>query len=445
MKTIANGRPDVQKILGKQDIKKTDYRLMKYVLQAEYNENLLLYNVITGRFILLTKEEFNDALFNDKAEIRNQLIENFFLVPFRYNEKATVDNLRLILKKLFPPEGINSYTILTTTNCNARCFYCYQNGFKHVNMGSETVDKLVDFIIHNKYNNHRKLQLHWFGGEPLLGIEQIDQICVKLHAKNIPFVSSIISNGYLFSEEIAKEAVSKWNLTRVQITLDGTENIYNRTKNYIAAQDNPYEHVLKNIKYLATIGVQVSIRMNLDQHNMDDLKNLADDLIKKIGRSKNIYAYVHVLFENEGFSPIFRDSTIAEALYDKQIELNKYLATIGLSKTSFHLPAIEINHCMADSQDSLVVFPDGTLYKCEHTKIGDEIGHISQTGFNTQNIKKFQETSMFAFCEDCQLYPKCILLKECNGKTISYRQKICQYEIDSVKRNLLKYLELQNV
>ena len=48
----------------------------------------------------------------------------------------------------------------------------------------------------------------------------------------------MISNGYLFSEEIIDRAARLWELRNVQITLDGTEKVYNETKAYIAPKDN---------------------------------------------------------------------------------------------------------------------------------------------------------------------------------------------------------------
>ena len=51
------------------------------------------------------------------------------------------------------------------------------------------------------------LHLSWFGGEPLMGIKRIDQICMDLEGRGIKFSSNMISNGYLFDEEIVARAV----------------------------------------------------------------------------------------------------------------------------------------------------------------------------------------------------------------------------------------------
>ena len=118
-------------------------------------------------------------------------------------------------------------------------------------MSEETGFKVVEFIADHCGKN-RKVTLDWFGGEPTLGIERIDQISRGLREKQIRFTSLMISNGYLFSDELIRRATEIWNLTDIQITLDGTEEIYNRTKAYVNAENNPYHTVLDNICLLYT-------------------------------------------------------------------------------------------------------------------------------------------------------------------------------------------------
>ena len=440
MRTVAEGKRHVKRLLGKQRITNTKYRMMKYVLRAECDDGVLLHNCITGQLVLLSADEselLSSSLFEINNEFLKTLVEDYYLVPTRYNEKQLVDQLRKLIKRLFIPKGINSYTILTTTNCNARCFYCYQNGYQHTNMSEETARKLIDYMISNKSDD--ELRLHWFGGEPLMGVARIDQICSLLRLNGIRYTSTMISNGYLISDEIADKAVNTWNLKRIQITLDGTEEIYNKTKAYVYTQESPYKRVKKNIQKMIDRGVHVSVRMNLDQHNADDLINLADDLINTVGKSQFLSAYSRVLFENEGSKPIARNEDITKALFNKQIEINSYLEQLGLTKRSYHLPAVETHHCIADSDDSVVVFPDGKLFRCEHTQMGDEYGCLDQDIIDEENFNKYRQTVEPLFCHDCALYPKCILLKECNGKGIEKRRKLCQYENESIKRSMVEY------
>ncbi|MEI3172875.1 MAG: radical SAM protein [Lachnospiraceae bacterium] len=129
------------------------------------------------------------------------------------------------------PEHITSYTIFTTTDCNARCFYCYEMGRSRIPMSDETAHKAAAYIA--AHCGGEKVHLHWFGGEPLFNKQVIDIICTDLAEKGIVYESMIISNGYLFDGATVEQAVSHWKLKNVQITLDGTEEIYNRSKAFI--------------------------------------------------------------------------------------------------------------------------------------------------------------------------------------------------------------------
>lgn len=438
MNTIANGDSRVIKLLGKQRLKDATYRKMNYVLQVKCEDGILLHNSITGKLVLLNKDEASlvNELPTKYSDKLYDLVESFFLVPVNYDEKKTVETLRVLLKRLIVKKGIENYTILTTTNCNARCFYCYESNLPHINMEETTAKRLVEYMIENKESN--TLRLHWFGGEPLVGISRIDQICEELTKSEIKFHSTMTSNGYLFTEPIVKRAVDSWKLDSVQITLDGTEEVYNSTKAYVCAGENPYKRVLNNIRLLLNNNIKVIIRLNLDKHNADDLSVLIKELKIVVNNHDMVEVYTHVLFEDAGYSPIERNDDSRKALYTRQIELNNELGKIGLYKDHRSLPFIKTHNCMADSENSIVVYPDGSLFKCEHVEIEDEIGTIFNGRSKNHGIEKFQITTEFSDCINCEIYPSCILLKNCAGIK-DKNSYTCNYDIEQCKKNMLKY------
>ena len=108
----------------------------------------------------------------------------------------------------------------------------------------------------------------------------------------------MISNGYLFDDNLIKTAKEDWNLQNVQITLDGTEEIYNKTKNYIYKNDeNPFKRVINNIHKLAYNKISVSIRMNCDKHNFEDLIKLVHYLHEEFKGNDLVSMYVWPIFE----------------------------------------------------------------------------------------------------------------------------------------------------
>lgn len=438
MKIIVEGKKDVRRLLGKQRIKKDAlYRKNNYLLFSECDDGLLVHNVITGHLVLLNQEEqkiFN-ALPMYSDELTPELIEEYFLVPIDFAEKDIVDNLRIILTKINRDKGINGYTILTTTNCNARCFYCYQADYPHFNMTSDTAHRLVDYMVEHKGNEN--LVITWFGGEPLVGIAIIDQISNELNSRGIQFVSSMISNGYLFNEEVVKRAVSKWKMNTVQISLDGTQDIYNKTKAFVGGDVNPYNRVMNNIALLADNGVRVGVRLNLGQHNSEDLRKIIYQLKELLKLHGNIGAYVHTLFEGEGYIPTRTDSDTREKLYKKLTELNYEIIDLGLNTNHLNLPSLRTHSCMADDVKTVVVYPDGKLYQCEHTAIGDEFGTIFEGVLNENNYNKFLISAIKKECGKCPLYPSCIILKECEGLA-DRNYFTCNYDIATRTMSLLE-------
>ena len=144
MQIIQPANPIIPEVIGRQKTQKGPYRLLKYTVQHPVDEGMLLYNVATRSMVLLSPEEQQNLLENE------QLIQEWFLVPEVFDDKK----FWLQIKKtatLFQEKkrGIRLYTIFTTTDCNARCFYCFEKGQKRIHMSPETVQKVAQFIMDN--------------------------------------------------------------------------------------------------------------------------------------------------------------------------------------------------------------------------------------------------------------------------------------------------------
>ena len=238
------------------------YRLMTYVVQQPVADGLLLYNTLTCSLLLLTPDEAADIT------AQQELIDRWFLVPEAHDDRKLCRQVRQMAALLTPaPKVVTTYTILPTTGCNARCFYCYEQGTRPVTMTADTASRVVRYIV--AHHGVEEITLRWFGGEPLVNAKVIDQICTELRAQGVPFTSSMVSNGYLFDADKVQCAKDLWQLQQVQITLDGTEQTYNRVKAYVHQGVNAFERVLQNIGMLTAAGIHVRIRLNIDKHNDD--------------------------------------------------------------------------------------------------------------------------------------------------------------------------------
>lgn len=408
MQTILPPSGNTIKILGKARSAEQGLRWMHYVLAQPVDGGVLVFHTLTRALLLLTPEEY--AAPDNLPELR----DGWFRVPQEMDDMKYADQVRFIRRTMQKePEHITSYTIFTTTDCNARCFYCYEMGRSRIPMSDETAHKAAAYIA--AHCGGEKVHLHWFGGEPLFNKQVIDIICTDLAEKGIVYESMIISNGYLFDGATVEQAVSHWKLKSVQITLDGTEEIYNRSKAFIYKDSpSPYQVVLANIQRLLDAGVSVHIRLNMDEHNADNLMELADELHERFGGKGKFSVYSHTLFEFAGNKAHIRAQEERRQLYQKQQRLRKKLDDCGIGASYYLRQKLRIRQCMADSGGSLTILPNGELGLCEHYSENNLVGHLDSEELDTAVVQSFRECwEQTEDCKTCFYYPECIRLKKC--------------------------------
>ena len=439
MRTILAAKEGISKVWGFPKPKDVMYRWMKFLLRVKVDEGLLIHNVVTGHLVFMTNEEIESLMTSSEgiSELKRELIANHFLVPEDFNEYRSVNQLRRIYKRQETGDAINHYVILPTTFCNAHCFYCYESDYPRVHMTEETGQKVIDYIT--EHRGSKDVTIQWFGGEPLVGIQRIDQISQGLKERGIPFTSSMISNGYLFDEEIVERSVSLWNLKRIQITIDGTEDVYNRVKSYSGICENPFYRVLRNIDLLINKGIYVNIRLNVDFYNKDDIRVLIDDLGKRYSGKKYISIYPNMLFNGQGYEPVHHSSEeimdLVRIVNDDTEQLKKF----GLGFDRNKIPWLQASQCMADNPHTVEIQPDGSFCRCEHETIGDGYGSFDEGIVNPKKIQEWEETiERSEYCPECEIYPTCYMLKRCMNAEVPCIEEFRKYSVKAHEELLLK-------
>lgn len=429
------------KATGKQKIDNSIYRSFTYLQECEIEDGILLYNLVTRELLFLNSEEANDFKnINKKSTILNYLIENWFLVPINFKDYQFFQQINHITKIIYDNNKnipIRGFTIFPTTDCNARCFYCFELGCKRVNMTEKTAKDVVEYIL--KKSNGREVYISWFGGEPLYNYKVIDIIVRGLKENNILVHSTMVSNAYLFDEQLVKKAKSEWNLEKIQITLDGTEEIYNKVKAYIYKDNiSPYYKVLYNIELLLKSGVEVRVRLNLDKHNYYDLELLIKELLDKFSKYEKFSIYVSLLYENAGKNKFVRAKEDKELLWNRYDELNSIISSYNLPVQNTLKIYRRFSHCMADSNQCTMILPDGSLGKCENFVDDNFYGSIYSDEIDQFYIDKFKEvTDCGEQCHSCPLQPKCLGLKVCPNHSLTCDEFDKQLKIKYLKRQML--------
>lgn len=406
----------VQKILGMQ--KTTGgppYRLSTDCMLVEQTEGVLLYHTLTGELLLLSHNEaaLLGALPGSVPPLLADLVPRWFLRSQEADDMALADQVRSIAEHMRNKEAaLTRYTIFTTMDCNARCFYCYEAGWKKATMTEQTALDTAKYII--AHRGGRPVHLKWFGGEPLVNTKVIDVITDYLRKQGCEFQSTVTSNGYLFDEALIQRARDIWNLKQVQLTLDGTEEVYNQRKAYVNPQGSPYRRVLRNIGLLLDAGIPVNIRLNMDNDNVENLYALVDELAERFQGRSGLDIYPTVLWENTGVnSPSYTEEE-RRSFSQKRLSIQAYAEENNIATRASLNRGFVVNSCSADSDCCTVVTPEGWLSRCAVCKDDAIWGSVYSDEVDKGMLQKWKERKPpEADCNVCVVYPQCVRIKKC--------------------------------
>lgn len=368
----------------------------QFVLPLEHKGKRYVFNVLTKQCVegSLPEQAFADGGYNP-------LIQGMFLVPDTKDECSFYSSTSAILRMLTLKEGVREFTVTVTLGCNARCVYCYEEGLHPVAMTPEVADQTIRYILKNRRGN--KVILSWFGGEPLLGAQIIDRICAGVRDAGVAFESHMITNGSLVTPDIVDKMVHEWNLNRIQISMDGAEPDYVMRKRYYADHDQ-YHAVLRGIDLMMEKGIQVKVRCNVDEDNIDRIPDFIRDIRQNITHWSDI---------SLNLAPLFAVRTGENDLlfWKKLLKIREAYESMGIRITGMNgfSRTFRINNCLADG-NGVVIHPDGGLYPCEHFPSKNRFGDVWNGTTDEAARMSFCRTDLIR--EKCR---KCLFLPDCTG------------------------------
>ena len=200
------------------------------------------------------------------------------------------------LEKLFGITPKNC-TFQVTENCNLKCTYCYQINKTHNNMDFNTAKKYIDLLLEGKApylldengEYPKGAIIEFIGGEPLLQVDLIDQICEytinRMIDLNHPWLFrcrfSMSSNGTLYFTDKVQKLLKKYpNLISITITLDGNKQLHDSCRLF-ADGTGSYDIVEKAVKhykkyYNSSLGTKLTISPENIEYLFPAVKNFID-------------------------------------------------------------------------------------------------------------------------------------------------------------------------
>ncbi len=143
------------------------------------------------------------------------------------------------------------FTLCVTLTCNMSCSYCY---IKHreLNMSDEIAKQAVDFI-YNTTPPEERIEIGFFGGEPLLHPGLVEKIVHMLREHQAYAASDIdmtlVTNATRLNDEIIQQLVD-WGMG-ISVSCDGPPMIQDRFRRFMDGSATS-ALVEKNLKLLVT-------------------------------------------------------------------------------------------------------------------------------------------------------------------------------------------------
>ncbi|HDL01968.1 MAG TPA: SPASM domain-containing protein [candidate division Zixibacteria bacterium] len=412
-----------------------------------------LYNAISNSFFKLNKtyfrflEQIKSNSHVSVAEINHQfhnlLIDKKILVKEGEEKK--------ILQKKHYQRNLISFdssrldlSLCPTLMCNFRCPYCFEHSQQiSTVMNKDTINRLISFI--EKQNSANRLYITWYGGEPTLVFNVIQEITKKVKELDITFEGAgLVTNAYLLN----KSKIDKLNdlkITNIQITIDGPECLHDSRR--VLANGKPtYQKIMNNIEELMGSSYEGScnIRVNLDKNNLSGFFDLRADLTERFkGKKFSVYGGL----VDTSPSHKYDHSCNLCAKEWKEFTIAQYRHLSDSPSEGIYPINNVFNICSANSINSFVIGPEGEIYKCwedvgKHEMI---VGSI----FKDESIANSDLVSLYSIGTDPFLEPTCLdckVLPICGGGCSNRRLRVKFFHEESLefcslyKDNLTEYL-----
>jgi uncharacterized protein len=310
------------------------------------------------------------------------------------------------------------YMILVITNdCNFSCVYCAQKP------RSGSMESWVQSAIRQHVAEQtrwwRALQIAWFGGEPLLAFDVIENLAPYFRdvtkKSGTKLSSHITTNGYLLTPDRSRKLL-QWGVTDYQITLDGVGEIHDQMRP-LKDGGGTFSRIMDNLSTMAEYDddFAVRLRVNFDQHSVHELSRLFALLKERLKGDERFRLAFHPVGRWGGPNDLNIDIVDDEkAAYAYKQALRDDCRKAGLRYDLSTMFAQGPSICYAARPYSCVIGTDGTIMKCSNVlERRDEnvVGRLLPDGRMTLDATKYLKWVGAAYrtptCMPCFFLPVC--------------------------------------
>lgn len=331
------------------------------------------------------------------------------IVKYHYNSQLYCDSRARLI-------------VLPTLSCNFDCPYCFEYK-KPIHMNREMEDHLMKFV-ETHFAGKRRIELAWFGGEPLLSFKSILRVSERMKSFcdsiNAELHSGLTTNGYLLNQDFI-DNLSNTNIKFIQVTFDGDQEHHDVMRKTKSGQGS-FQQILENvIRFCETVpenACNLTIRVNCSDDNYDSIDNLLYRFPLFVRQRCTIF--FRTIESNEA-SAERGYTSFSREMYEKGSfsligVLTKKAKEAGW-KTFDPYIVRKFSYCEVDLKDQYTVYPNGDVFLCNHDDTPNmRLFNISsQSNLDNQHSSHATHAKWISLdpfsdkkCVGCKILPYCL-------------------------------------
>ena len=302
------------------------------------------------------------------------------MIKLSTHSTSYVDQLRRMYA-IPPGKSVKTLTFQVTDDCCMKCTYCYQINKAHHSMSFKTAKKFIDQLLDlenpleylNPFTNTFGIVIEFIGGEPLMEIKLIQEICdyitIQMYNKNHPWLLthrfSICSNGLLyFSSDVQKFLKKYYHELSFSISIDGNKELHDSCRIDLLGQGtfdralSAMQHYVKNFHGI------MSTKMTLSPDNIAYTSAAIINLIE-LGYEE---IAANCIFE-EGWTVehakiFYNELKKITDFICQHTEIDKRLVLTLFSDIAFSPMSSDSNWCGGVGESMLSIDYNGNYYPC---------------------------------------------------------------------------------
>jgi len=347
----------------------------------------------------------------DDREFISTLAQNLFLLPDGFDELEYIARMH---REERASRGVKNLVVAPTMQCNMSCHYCFES--RTGNAMCDSVQARLLESVAASLPKYELLHVQWFGGEPLLEIEQIEQLSRRLHqvasAAGKDYSAEVITNGHLLTADMAQRLVAV-HVAEAQVTFEGMRNFHDKVR-FLDGHEATFDRLVQNISE-ASRHLTVNVRVHVAPYNLNSVRELVDHL------GEHIPEAITRLY----FSPLFNyqaEGKLAQYLVDRR----KFLSAKDFAPAQMELVAQAKRHgistgdplkgsyglCLAMLEGTEVIGPTGAVTKC-YLDINVAAKAHANLKAGTEVPEREEAWTDYDFAEDdgcrsCKFLPVCL-------------------------------------